>query len=611
MSNDRSYIGRAFLSGMAKLCGAPRLVVPVGHLRVIAEQHDTTLVAECGVNTSEVLRRELNVFDDLTEAASRGQNDDAQSKQSSDSHPVGFPCLGTTCAPLAPGTLDQLVPPTPALLHYPTRRGQAVADPCDGDTLVPMNEVGMLVGQGAAGKSMFFLQLAVAVAANMPFLGRFPVGEAAAGRPVFLVFGEDRREQIIRRLQLISRKLLAHVSSAERRNIEAKLFIASVAGIGQDRLLINTLNGSPMTSSSFGEWATGVLNVQPALVVADPLSRLLSGNIDLSSEVGTAWVAMLESLVQQANEPISVWFAHHSNKLSRRSNVTREDDEPDARGTSGLFDAVRVEGYLAALPNAQVAFRIRKNNHGPRMEFKDRVILAREEHGILRALTTEEQDDLTVAREKEKARARDEADVDTTRRIAVALALNPKTTNKDTLRGIVGRGKATFDRAFSTLLAAQAGRSPLVTQAKRGSPFVIGAAEMAKAYPDLIDTEQNAVIVGRWCGEDWPQAIRDPDAAIPLSPDPTDDQTQTGPSAESGRSTEEPPNGDNDAASGGLDPTSRLSPLKGDTQSGRLGRQGGAPKNALTLTDAIGPDSKSVQSPVAVRSVRPPERSVA
>lgn len=517
-ATGEANVDASFLHCMAVLCGGPFYSDSIGNLQHVARQHLDTLVLECGIEAERFLQHALeSAFNPIGEQIPPLPDPPSPHPEAIlTPNPLPYRSLGTAWGPLRPGILDEQTPPAPALLHFPTRQGRPVNDPLQGDTLIPMGEVGMLVAPGSTGKTMFLLQMLVAVATGTPFLGRFAVGERSRKRPVVMVCAEDRRDQIDRRLQQIVQSHVSFLPPAQLRCVEQLIHILPVSGVGFERLLLRTLDGVPQSTEEAERFTRELSKLKPSLVVLDPLSRLLSGNVDVSSEVGTGWVSMLEGIVRSLDNDVAVLFAHHSNKSSRSSStLSREEDEPEARGTTGLFDGVRIEGYLKSLANQEVAFRIRKNNHGPRMEFKDRVILIRGEHGILRAQSEDERAARDERQATELANKRDQQDEDTKHRILVAIALH-QPTSLDLLRRLVKRGAEPVRGGLAVLSSTTDGKSPLVRSKKKAACFEIDTMAVAERYPALLDPAGKALKFDTWYTKEWPKDLRQENFTVPL-----------------------------------------------------------------------------------------------
>ncbi|PRX37915.1 RecA-family ATPase [Meinhardsimonia xiamenensis] len=131
--------------------------------------------------------------------------------------------------------------------------------------LVPNRTVTLFSGDGGTGKSLLALQLAVAVAAQTPWLGR----AVTPGRVIFLS-AEDDDDELHRRIDDILR--------AESRSYDdlEGLTLRSLAG--EDALLAVDTQLQLMASALFEELDARAAEESPALIVIDTLADVYPAN---------------------------------------------------------------------------------------------------------------------------------------------------------------------------------------------------------------------------------------------------------------------------------------------------------------------------------------------
>lgn len=150
--------------------------------------------------------------------------------------------------------------------------------------LIPARTVTILTGDGATGKSLLALQLAVATAINSRWIGN----EVRFGRCLFLT-AEDEVDELHRRLFAIGKAEGFELSVLEN------LHISSLAG--EDAVLAfpdrktNMLTPTPL----FGRLRATVDALRPSLIVLDTLADLFGGN-EVDRAQARQFVGMLRGL---------------------------------------------------------------------------------------------------------------------------------------------------------------------------------------------------------------------------------------------------------------------------------------------------------------------------
>jgi hypothetical protein len=201
--------------------------------------------------------------------------------------------------------------------------------------------VGLIVGQGAVGKSFLALQLAIGVALGRP-IGQGPEGdiyEAPARGPTVCVFGEDPSEIVQDRLHMLRQTLTPDDSAIA--DLWTEFF--SACGADDDLRVITKAAGgfaSGPFAAKLAEIAAG-----KRLVILDPLAFLIAGCDENDNGAMTFFMRTLSGVAQQTGAAIIV--LHHVGK-SREGG----EDWERSRGASSLTTATRLQLNLR-LPTLQ------------------------------------------------------------------------------------------------------------------------------------------------------------------------------------------------------------------------------------------------------------------
>ena len=219
--------------------------------------------------------------------------------------------------------------------------------------------VGMLAGPGGVGKTMFELQVALAVACGGNICGGlFDGGDSGAlmsTRPgkVVMVAAEEGADLIWHRLHAVVATLhkhsclLGNETNPERllKLWEKNLHIYPLAGISRITLMDRELE----SSESFKQLMAACDGAR--LVMLDPVRRFHTSDENDSGAM-TALVQMLQEI--SSNTKAAVIFAHHTNRAS--SQLGQGDTAGAARGSTALSDGVRWQLNLSK-PTRDVAKR--------------------------------------------------------------------------------------------------------------------------------------------------------------------------------------------------------------------------------------------------------------
>ena len=221
----------------------------------------------------------------------------------------------------------------------------------DGEGLLTRGIVGMVAGQGGAGKTMFCLQLGMAAAAA----GTFGPFEAPEPLRVLILAAEDPTQELDRRLWAMAGG-----------DFPEHFYAASVLGkIGP----LMELKANNPRRSPWWAWLDETLSAHGALdvLILDPKSRLF-GLEENSNDHATQFVASLEALAQRHR--LTILFTHHAPKGAKTINQAL------SRGAQALVDACRFglgvmeldeeRGKKLGIEDFQtyLEVKITKNNYG-------------------------------------------------------------------------------------------------------------------------------------------------------------------------------------------------------------------------------------------------------
>jgi RecA-family ATPase len=245
---------------------------------------------------------------------------------------------------------------------------------------IPMRNVTLFSGEGAIGKSIVSLQLAVAHVLGKDWLGALPeLG------PVIVVACEDESDELRRRLSLI----LDHYGSS----FGAMKDLHPLSMAGEDALLAAPDRNSLMQPTKlFGQLHQAARDLRPMLIVLDNSADVFGGSENDRTQV-RQFISLLRGLSIVANAGIlltshpsltgmnsgtglsgsTAWHASVRSRLYMRRAITEKDEEPD--------------------PDLRV-IEVLKSNYGPvgetiTVQWKDGVFVPRAAMGTLDKLAAE------------------------------------------------------------------------------------------------------------------------------------------------------------------------------------------------------------------------------
>jgi RecA-family ATPase len=216
---------------------------------------------------------------------------------------------------------------------------------------IPLNNVTLLSGEGAVGKTILALQLCVATPLARDWLKALP-----EPGPVIAVCCEDDADELHRRLDAIVRYY--GVSFADL----ADLHLVSLAG--HDALLATPRrDGLLQPTGMFKQLSEAARDLKPKLILVDNSADVFGGNENDRAQV-RQFIGMLHGLAMVANAGAlltshpsltgistgtglsgsTAWNASVRSRLYLKRATTAKDEEPD--------------------PNLRV-LEVMKNNHGP------------------------------------------------------------------------------------------------------------------------------------------------------------------------------------------------------------------------------------------------------
>lgn len=211
---------------------------------------------------------------------------------------------------------------------------------------IPAGIVGGVVARGGSSKTQFLLQLGVSVACGMSLCGHW---EPEQPVKVLMLFAEDDKDEIHRRMQVIVRQLTLSGNLSALKSIEENLYIRSM--IGEDNLMTTTIAGTgEVEGTDYGNRLIKTVKLIKGvgLIGIDPVSRFRGGE-ENSNEDATRYIEELERVRQATGATILV--AHHANKGSLSAD---EASQQAARGASAFTDGLRWQMNLAS-PNKKDA----------------------------------------------------------------------------------------------------------------------------------------------------------------------------------------------------------------------------------------------------------------
>lgn len=288
-----------------------------------------------------------------------------------------------------------------SLRATPPPREYMLKDSRTGAGVFVQGKVGLLAADGGSGKTWALVQLAVAVASGMSWMGSGGWVPVKIGR-VLLVLAEEDQEEVDRRLYY------AIQASGLFSDEQLDLVASNVDAMGL------TGFGVALTQQDFGKAAlpetafTFALRelVERAaqagrpytLIILDPLSRFAGPDVETDNAAATRWVQVIETFCAPEFGKPSMVVAHHLKKKGAGGEKEGDSESSDPiRGASALVAGVRWAARLAQQKRSADAadlltLRLVKANGVPPQLIP--LILARDQkhEGALRIATKDEID---------------------------------------------------------------------------------------------------------------------------------------------------------------------------------------------------------------------------
>lgn len=282
------------------------------------------------------------------------------------------------------------------------------------ETFIRQGIVGQVVGAGGIGKTHFLTQLALSVAAGIPFLGeQYSTG---IGGHVFVALGENSDDDIHRLLKKLS------INITDKDKIAQRLAVMSLCG--KDASFVNK-NGdiTAFYNALFKELKRTEPEKGWKLIIIDPVSRVLGAQAENDNAAATAFISLLERFTLELKGNPTVLFGHHMSKqgIGNISNT----DQTAARGSSAITDGVRWQANLERVEKNeskneyekdQVRLRIVKSNH---TELYDPIILRKVEGGRLELYKDNQHEEATRSKRKPSASSYQGETTDTSNQIPI------------------------------------------------------------------------------------------------------------------------------------------------------------------------------------------------
>jgi RecA-family ATPase len=247
---------------------------------------------------------------------------------------------------------------------------------------IPAANVTLLSGEGAIGKSLLLLQLGVAHALGLDWIGTVPeIG------PAICLFCEDDDDEICRRLEAVA----AH-HKISRDDLKDRLKIVSLAG--KDAILaVPGRDGRMVATPLFEQLRTDSLKLRPKLIVIDTVADVFAGDENDRAQT-RQFITLLRGLAIESGAAVV---------LASHPSLTGINTGTGLSGNTAWHNSVRARMYLKALAEDDDSglrvLETRKNNYGPVSErivvrWRNGVYVPEPRVGSLEQLAAERQTDL-------------------------------------------------------------------------------------------------------------------------------------------------------------------------------------------------------------------------
>jgi RecA-family ATPase len=227
---------------------------------------------------------------------------------------------------------------------------------------IPAGNVTLLSGEGAIGKTILLLQLAVA-----HVLGRDWIGTLPEPGSVLYLSCEDDADEICRRIELIAQ----HYSATRLDLINHGLRV--ISRVGLDSMLgvpdrAERIQPTPL----FAQLKAEIAHIKPVSVIIDTAADVFAGN-EISRAQTRQFVTLLRSLVLDTGSAAI---------LSAHPSLTGIASGSGLSGSTAWHNSVRARLYFKPAPDVEDndlrVLEVMKNNYGPKAES----ILLRWKNGV-------------------------------------------------------------------------------------------------------------------------------------------------------------------------------------------------------------------------------------
>ena len=244
--------------------------------------------------------------------------------------------------------------------------------------VIPARTVAFLSGDGAAGKSLIGLQLAVAAAAGRKWLGR-----RVTPGPAIVVSAEDDRDEVHRRLVAITRH--EGLSFNELSGLHIRTLV------GEDLLLATSdrQGNALITTPLFAEIERFIAQVRPVIVILDNRANFFCGNENDRAQV-QQFVGFLLGIAIRNDTTIVLLTHPSSTGLTSGTGTSGSTAWSNAARSRLYLERIKQESYEPD-PDAR-RLEVKKANYGRvgeeiTMKWRDGVFVADEpETGLERTL---------------------------------------------------------------------------------------------------------------------------------------------------------------------------------------------------------------------------------
>jgi RecA-family ATPase len=232
---------------------------------------------------------------------------------------------------------------------------------------VPLNQAGLVSGEGGTGKSIIELMKNVAHVAGKDWLGSMP-----EKGPAFYIGAEDEADEIHRRLASITQHYGVSFSALVRGGLHV------LCKLGEDATLCHmTKSGKVETTAFYDQLYEAAGDIKPKNISIDTLSRAFAGN-EIDRVQVYAFAMHMQALAMVAGGSVTILSHPSLQGIASGSGFS---------GSTAWHGAFRFRQFLTGLkpeaggepPDSDVReLRFLKNQYGPRGE----TILLRYQNGL-------------------------------------------------------------------------------------------------------------------------------------------------------------------------------------------------------------------------------------